>query len=371
MLEYSFTGGRPDPASFPIEGLVEAAAEVLPKMGQELTLYPGDLGYLPLREVASQRFQHREGRPLPVDQLGITSGSMQSIDLVASAFISPGDIVLTEELTYSGTLGCLRHHQAEIVGIPLDELDGMDMDALEETLEDLHAKDIKPRFLYTTATHQNPTGAIMTEERRNRLLELAQAYDLLIIEDDCYGDIDFEPGIVPPALYSLDDTDRVIFIASFSKILGPGVRLGYFCAPEPYLSAIRDHRWDAGTSALSSCLVAEFFKHNLWTHVAKTTAIVKAKRDAMLETLACHLGEVATWTQPRGGLFIWVHLPEQVDMHQLQQLATEQGIGYSEGRAFHVHSEVISCIRLSYGYSSLESIRKGTELLCECIHKSL
>lgn len=369
MLKYSFTGGRPDPASFPVEGLIDAAGRALSRMGRDLTLYPGDLGYRPLREIASQRFEKREGKPLPVDRLALTSGSMQAIDLVALAILKPGDIVLTEELCYSGTLSCFRHHQAQIVGIPQDERDGMDMAALEATLKKLWSQGQKPSFLYTTDTHQNPTGAIMTEDRRNRLLELADEYDLLIVEDDCYGDIDFEPGCVPPSLFSLDTQDRVVFIASFSKILGPGVRSGYYCAPQHILSETLKHRWDLGVSALSSCLLAEFFEKNLWEHIAQTTAVVKAKRDAMLETLAQELDDIARWTTPCGGLFIWVHLPPSVDLERLQQLAREQGVEFSLGRAFHARNEDIPNLRLSFGYTPIEGIREGTRRLCQCVRE--
>jgi len=367
MKQYIFTGGRPDPKSFPVQGLIDATAKALNRMGEELVLYPGDKGYIGLREVASSRFEHREGVPLPVDNIAITSGSMQSISLVARTFINPGDAVITEELCYSGSLGLFRHLQADIVGVELDEVDGMNMDALESTLKGLAAKNVKPAFIYTTANHQNPTGAILAFDRRKRMIELAKEYGLIIVEDDCYGDIDFVEDAVPPALWVLDDSDSVIFIASFSKILGPGVRLGYFSAPNPLLSKVLDKRWDAGTSALSSCIVAEYFKENLWSHIKKTNAILKEKCETVIATFEEHLGDIATWTRPRGGLFIWVNLPETTDMDKLQQLASQHNIGYSNGQAFHARQEQIKAIRLAYGYSSLEEIREGIMLLSKCI----
>ena len=180
MRQYIFTGGRPDPKSFPIQGLIDATAKVLTRMGEDLVLYPGDRGYIGLREVASSRFEHREGVPLPLDNIAITSGSMQSISLVARTFIKPGDVVITEELCYSGSLGLFRHLQANIVGVELDEVDGMDMDALETKLKELASKNIKPAFIYTTSNHQNPTGAILALDRRKRMIELAKEYGLII-----------------------------------------------------------------------------------------------------------------------------------------------------------------------------------------------
>ena len=263
MKDFAFTGGRPDPFTFPTEALIEASAKALRDLGGSLVNYPGDNGYRGLRELASMRFERREGVPLPVDNISLTSGSMQALDLVLSTFIEPGDTILTEELTYSGTLGIMRHLKANIVGIPMDYVDGMNVDALDARLKELKAQGIRPKLIYTTANHQNPTAAILTLERREKLLELANTYDNLIVEDDCYGDIDFVPNSTPDALFKLDDSNRVIFIATFSKILGAGVRQGYFVARQPYYDAIHENRWDGGTSALASAIVAEFFKSQL------------------------------------------------------------------------------------------------------------
>jgi len=367
MKQFHFTGGRPDPESFPVQGLIDSAAKVLTEKGPELTQYPGDKGYLGLREVASSRFEHREGVPLPVDNIAITSGSMQSLELVMRTFVQPGDTVITEELCYAGTLGLFRHLGAKIVGVEVDEIDGMDMDDLESTLKNLATQNIKPKLIYTTSNHQNPTGAILALPRRKRMVELAKEYEIMIIEDDCYGDIDFEPNVTPPAICVLDDSESVIFVATFSKILGPGTRLGYFCAPDRFLGPILDNRWDAGTSALSSFIVADYFKDNLWKHINKTNAILKAKRDAVIETFEEHLGEIATWTRPRGGLFIWVKLPETTDMAKLQELAGKHNVGYSTGQAFHVQREQLKAIRLAYGSLSVDDIREGITLLSQSI----
>ena len=173
MRTYPFGSGRPDPASFPNRGLAEAAMRILPEMGDELAKYPGSLGYEPLRRLLSERFARREGMPLPVENMALTTGSMQSVTLMVQAFIeSPGDVVVLEEFSYSGTLGAYRKERAELVGIPLDD-DGMRMDALEDTVADLTARGKKPKFIYVLATYQNPTGSIMPLERRRELLRIA------------------------------------------------------------------------------------------------------------------------------------------------------------------------------------------------------
>ncbi len=367
MKDFAFTGGRPDPFTFPTEALIEASAKALRDLGGSLVNYPGDNGYRGLRELASMRFEKREGVPLPVDNISLTSGSMQALDLVLSTFIQPGDTILTEELTYSGTLGIMRHLKANIVGIPMDYVDGMNVDALDVCLKELKAQSIRPKLIYTTANHQNPTAAILTLERRERLLELANAYDTLIVEDDCYGDIDFVPNPTPDALFKLDDSNRVIFIATFSKILGAGVRQGYFVARQPYYDAIHENRWDGGTSALASAIVAEFFKNQLDEHLAVTNAAVGAKCRAVTETLGKNVADLCSWTQPRGGLFLWITLPETTDMEKLVELAGKHNAGFSEGRVFHYRSDPIKCIRIAYAYCHVDNIPEGITYLCEAI----
>lgn len=367
MKDFAFTGGRPDPYTFPTEGLIAASEKALRKLGGDLVNYPGESGYSGLRELASMRFERREGVPLPIDNISITSGSMQALELVLGTLINPGDTVLTEEFTYSGTLGIMRHFEANIEGVSMDYIDGMDMDALASKLEELKSKNIRPALIYTTSNHQNPTGAILSLERRHRMLALAEEYDTIIVEDDCYGDIDFTSTPTPDSLFKLDTSNRVIFIATFSKILGAGVRQGYFVAQQPYYGQIHQNRWDGGTSALASAIVAEFFMEHLEAHLVKTNAAVGAKCRAVVDTLDAHVSDLCTWTRPRGGLFLWIDLPESTDMQKLQQLASEKGVGYSNGSAFHYANDPVKAIRLAYAYCHVDNVPEGIRHLCEAI----
>ena len=367
MKDFAFTGGRPDPYTFPTEGLIAASEKALRKLGGDLVNYPGESGHSSLRELASMRFERREGIPLPIDNISITSGSMQALELVLGTFINPGDTVLTEEYTYSGTLGIMRHFKANIEGVSMDYIDGMDMDALEAKLKALKGKNIRPSLIYTTSNHQNPTGAILSLERRKQMLALAEAYDTLIVEDDCYGDIDFTSTPTPASLFKLDTSNRVIFIATFSKILGAGVRQGYFVARQPHYGQIHQNRWDGGTSALASAIVAEFFTEHLEAHLVKTNAAVGAKCRAVVDTLDAHVSDLCTWTRPRGGLFLWIDLPETTDMQKLQQLASEKGVGYSNGSAFHYANAPVKSIRLAYAYCHVDDVPEGIRYLCEAI----
>ena len=365
---YEFGSGRPDPGSIPIQGLVEAAARAIPRIGGDFALYPGDKGYQGLREVAAARFKHRESIELPVESITLTNGSMQGITLVAEAFAEPGDVVITEEFTYSGTLGVFRNRGLRIVGVPLDE-HGMRMDALEEALKEWTDRGQKPKFIYPLVTYQNPTGSVMPLSRRKELLALAREYDVLVIDDNCYGDVRFE-GEPPPALYTLDDVDSVVYLASLSKILSPAIRLGYLIAPEPLMSRALGKRWDGGISTLSASIVAEYFRENLWSHVEEINAIVKKKRDTLFGALEEHLGGSASWSHPVGGLFLWLKLPEDTDLGKLSQLAQEKGVLYASGRSFHCYNEEVPHLRLAFGYPSLDEIKEGIALLATCIQQA-
>lgn len=376
MTIYSFTGGRPSPEDFPIEGLIEAAARALRRRGTDLIAYPHmNDQHAELAQVAAARFTYREGPnalgpSLPVEDIIVTAGSMMAIDELAQFLARPGDTVLTEELSYMGSLGRFRSLELDIRGIPVHPLDGMDVDALEETLRDLAARGIRPRFIYTIATYQNPTGAILTLERRKRLLELARAYGVPIIEDDCYGDIHFEPPPPPPSLYALSNGSvPVIYVGSFSKIMGPGLRLGYMCVP-PELAAIKERGISNRASGLASLIVAEYLRENLQAHIERHNQVLVEKRAVLLAALERELGGLALWNRPRGGLFCWIQLPEEIDLARLEELAAQAGVEYTPGRAFHCRREEIQYLRLSYTHMSHDDIRAGVSLLAECIRRA-
>ena len=369
METYPFGSGRPDPASFPSRGLADAAARILPELGHELACYPGGLGYEPFRRLMADRFRRREGVSLPVDQIAVTTGSMQAVTLVAQAFAgNPGDVIILEEFCYSGTLSAYRKEGADLVGIPLDD-DGMRIDALEESLADLEREGRKPKFIYVLATYQNPTGSIMPLERRQRLLALADQYEVPVVEDHCYADTVYEACQVP-ALYTLPHTTQVVHLESYSKILGPGVRLGCLVAQQPLLGSILEYRRDGGSSTLSAAIVCEYFREHLWEHADEINRIVKEKRDLMFEALGRH-GDAFEWfSRPKGGLFIWVKLPDGTDTVGCEHLAESKGVDYATGKAFHTYDEHVPYLRLAFGYATPEQIVKGIPLLADCVRES-
>lgn len=369
MPTYDFGSGRTDPATFPTAAMAAAATRAIAEVGEQFCLYPGDLGHLGLRQVMAARESQREGVEVSPDHIALMNGSMQAVTLVAEALMEkPGDIIVMEDLSYPGTIAAYKKLGAELVGVSQDE-QGMRIDALEATLEDLQRQGKSPAFIYTLATYQNPNGTVMPRQRRLQLIEVAKRYNTIVVEDNCYGDVHFE-GPEEPALYALDDDPNLLYIGSLSKILGPGVRLGYLLARPPMMARILERRYDGGNSLLAASIVAELFRDRLWDHLKRTNPVLKEKRDAVFAGLEQSVGDICTWSKPVGGLFIWVGFPADVDQERLFELLAEKDIACARGSAFHLHGEEIPFLRLAFGYASIESIREGVPLLGQCIRQA-
>jgi 2-aminoadipate transaminase len=368
---FNFGAGNPDPGVFPSEDLGEAARRALSRMGTELAHYPEQRGLPELRGVAQQRFERNHHVRPALENIVITNGAMQGLQLSAQGLARPGDKVIMEEFEYSGTIRVFKQCGLELVPVPVDE-HGMRMDALETILEQHVASGKPPAFIYTTASYQNPTGTSLPLERRQKLLELGRKHSILIVEDDTYGDISFEPLQVP-AIYAMASPGDVMYIGSFSKILGPGVRLGFFIATEATIARLMPWKMDGGTSMLSQLVAAEYFKDHLWEHIEEGRQAVKDKRNVLLDALEGEFGTVPgmRWSQPDGGLFVWVKLPEDVDRVRLQELAVARGITYATGQAFHALSEDVAYLRLAFGWIDKDDIPEGVRQLAECVRQAM
>jgi 2-aminoadipate transaminase len=375
MARFNFGGGCPDPDTLPAAELAAAAGRVLPRISTALATYPEAQGWRPLREVAAARFQRREGVPLDPDTICLANGSQQPITLFCQALLGPDRPVIVEEFTYPGALRAMRHVGAPIVGVPTDA-EGLCPDALEAALARLAAAGTPPGFIYTTPTYQNPTGVTMSVARRQAVLALARRYGVPIVDDNCYGDLDFD-GPPPPAITALATatpaagSSEVILFESFSKIVGPGIRLGYFACSREMMARVLAHKIDGGTSVLAAAVLAEYLQEHLADHVATITRVVREKRDALLAALERHLGGLCSWQRPSGGYFIWIRAPGACDTARLEDLATAAGILYGPGQAFHHAGQRVPYFRLSFGYPTLAEIETGVATMARCVREAM
>ena len=363
---YDFGSGRSDPSTFPLEALKAAAIKVIDEQAEEITRYPGSLGHAGMRAAMAARESEREGVPVDPDHLILTNGSMQAVTLTAEALQEqPGDTVIVEEFSYPGTLSAYRSLKLDMVGIRLDE-GGMRMDHLAEELERLDREGRRPRFIYAISTYQNPTGFVMPKERRLELVSLARKHGVPIVEDNCYADVHYE-GPVQPAIYALDDDPNHIYLCSLSKILAPGLRLGYILARPPALEVILARRHDAGGNFLAAAIAAEFYQDGIWSHAEHSNEVLRHKRDLTIQGLEEHLSDICVWSEPVGGLFLWVRLPDDVDRAKLYQLAQDQGFVYLPGESFHYRGLDCPFLRLAFGHLTEEQIVAGIPVLARCV----
>ncbi len=367
---FNFGAGNPDPGVFPARELGEVAQRVIVREGKELAHYPDPLGLPELRAVAAERFERNHGVRPRIEDVVITNGAMQSLILSAQGLARPGDSVVLEEFEYGGTLRVYRQHGLQLLGVPLDD-HGMRMDALADVLQRQDRIGKRPAFIYSTSSYQNPTGTTLPLERRQRLIELAVQYDIPIVEDDTYGDISFEP-LTDRAVYAVAEPGRVMYIGSFSKILGPGIRLGFFIAPQALATRLLPWKIDGGSSGLSQMIAAEYFKDHLWEHVEEGRLAVKDKRNVLLDALESEFGATPGmhWSRPAGGLFVWIKLPKDVDRTRLQELAAARHIIYASGRAFHAYDQDVAYLRLAFGWIDRDDIQEGVRRLAECVREA-
>jgi len=330
--KFNFILGHTSPDLIPVEQLIDSTARALRKDGPGLAinLYKGGpMGYLPLRELLVKRLALHRGLNITSDDLIITSGSQTAIVLINSAFLESGDTVVMENFSYIGMLGDQRARGINIVGVKMDD-HGMQMDDLSSTLDDLHVRGVRPKYIYTIPTVHNPTGTIMPMERRLEMLRLSQQYNVPIIEDDCYSDLIFE-NFTPPAIKSLSQSNNVIYIGSFSKNLAPGLRLGYIVAPWVVLSRLLPLKGDLGSSNFGQMVVADFFENHADQHLKNLRNGLRNKRDSMIAALKEHFGPSVSTNFPSGGIYLWVKFPKEVDTRKPLEAARKEGIGYNPG----------------------------------------
>jgi 2-aminoadipate transaminase len=369
--KYNFTGGNNDADHVPLDGLIAAANAVLKREGRTLASYglaSGPQGYRPLREFLAAKLKRDAGISCAYDEILIVSGSLQALDLVNHALLARGDTVIIEQDTYQGALTRLARLGVNAVGIPLDG-EGMRMDALAAALAGLKLRNIRPKYIYTIPTVQNPTGTIMGEQRRRELLKLSEEYGVPIFEDDCYADLIWD-GRRPPALYAMSKTGNVIHIGSFSKSIAPALRVGFIVAGWQMLSRMLALKTDAGSGALEQMVLAEYCTPHFAEHVPKLASGLRGKLETLMEALNEQFGTAAEFDDPKGGIFLWVKLPDSVDTLKLYNSALASGVAINPGAEWStdgVHGR--SRMRLCFASPSKDQIRQGIATLAEVCRK--
>lgn len=377
----SFAGGLPAPEVFPVEAFEIATSRVLQKQGQQALQYSASEGYFPLRQWIVD-YMARYGIEAKVENVLITSGSQQALDLIGKVMINPGDLILTELPTYLGALQAWRAYQAEFTSIPVDD-DGLRIDLLEEALCG------GPKFMYILPNFQNPAGVTLTLERRKYLVDIADVYGIPIIEDDPYGELRYEGEHVAPlvVLDAQKQTHRpnysnghgfmrgnVIYISTFSKTLAPGLRLAWIVAPADVINhcVTAKQGMDLHSSTLVQMTAYELIKDGfLRDHVQRIREVYGYRRDVMLDALENYFPAGATWTRPEGGLFLWVTLPEEVDTLALMPEAIANKVAYVPGSAFYADNGLPNTFRLNFSNAKPEQIEIGIKRLGEVLSEEL
>lgn len=370
LPRFAFNSGHNDRKAIPSDALAEAAAKVIAREGVNLAVYNlglGPLGYPPLREFIAGKLSARRGIAANADDILITGGSGQGLELVNKLLLDRGDTVILEGFTYAGALKKLKPFGVEVVPAPVDA-DGLDIDALETILADLAAKGVRPKYLYTIPTIQNPTGSILTLARRERLITLARQYGFVIFEDECYADIIWAGEDVPPSLYALAP-DITIHIGTFSKSLAPALRVGYIVARGEVIRQIVPLKTDGGTGALDQMVVAEYFSQHADAHISALTERLRGKYEVMVEAVQREFGTSAELWLPKGGIFLWLRLPEGIDVRDLVKPAAEAGVAFNPGPEWAVDGEgAKNWLRLCFALPTEDEINEGVRALAQASH---
>jgi len=363
---YEFGAGYPDPASFPYDGMAKATARMLEEDGAAAMTYGEPQGYRGLRELICTKYERFEAFKTDPDNIIVANGSGQALALAFGAFIDPGDAVIAEAPTFSGSLNTLRRHGPEILDVPIDD-EGIVTDAVRERLDALGRQGRRCKLIYTIVNFQNPAGPSQSLRRRHELCALAQEYDTLILEDDAYGELRFEGETLPP-LFALDQGHRVIRAGTLSKILGAGVRIGWLCAPRAMIPAFQGFLFGGGVNPFMSRVATYFLRENLESHVELLIGVYRAKRDAMLKGLDKMLGGTdARINRPEGGFFLWMKLPTGTDQRKLAALAVASRVQYTPGPVFYANGGGEGFIRLAFSYESPEKCYEGARLMGKAI----
>ena len=361
----SFAAGNPSPESFPVDDMARIAADLFKNHSATALQYGVSEGYGPLRELTAKRMKEKYGVGKSSDDLIITSGGQQVIEIAAKILVNEGDTVLCEAPSFVGALNAFRSYKANLVGIPMDE-HGMDVDVLETMLK----TQPNVKLIYTIPTFQNPSGCTMTLARRKRLLELAEQYNVMILEDSPYFELRYT-GEDIQTIKSMDETGRVIFSGSFSKVLSPGMRIGFVCAHQDIIAKMTVCKQvsDVHTNLFFQMLCAEYLSQcDIDAHIASIRKLYFERMTVMADAMEQSFAGRARFQRPEGGLFLWCALPEGYDGMEFCRRAGQYKVAAVPGASFSVNEkEIVPTFRLNFSLADNDTIRRGIELMAQAL----
>lgn len=363
----SFAGGLPAPESFPTELLKDIVVEILEKDGTAALQYSTTEGDKKLREQLIKNY-NKEGIQIPFDNFIITTASQQGLDLIGKVMIDPGDVVLCGLPSYLGGLSAFTSYGAEMVGVTFDKF-GMRPDILREKIEQSIKRGKKPKFIYIIPDFQNPAGLTYPESRRIEIIDIAKEFDLLIVEDSPYREVRFE-GEPQRMMYQLDDSERVLALGTFSKIFVPGFRIGWMFGPSAIIEKVvtAKQSTDLCTSVFVQKIAAAYLEKGYFEeNLKKITQSYKEKREVMLEGFRKYMPQGVTWTEPEGGLFLFLYLPEHIDAEKLLLKAIDKKVAFVAGNVFHCDGSGKNTMRINFSFASKEDNIEGVKRLAEVI----
>jgi 2-aminoadipate transaminase len=369
----SLAGGLPDPESFPAAEMAAITGKLLKQRGETLLQYGPSLGTEDGIGAALERMRRR-GITADPEEVIIISGSIQAAYMMTRVILNPDESILVENPTFIGALGAFRNAGIELIGVPLDH-DGIIPKKLEAVIREALDSGHRIKLLYTIPNFQNPTGVSMSPDRRRRVLDIVDKYDIMVLEDDPYGELWFRGGPERTTpLKAMEGSRRVIYAGSFSKIVSPGIRLGWMAAPAEIIKKceIAKQSLDICCSPLYQAAVAEMVRTGfLDEHIERLRAVYRSRADAMLNSLEKHMPEKVSWTRPEGGFFVWVTLPEGVDARKMLDTALRNNVAYVIGSAFYADGSGANTLRLSFSQESESDIAEGVRRLAETVKRFL
>ncbi len=369
-----FTGGFPDPQVFPKRELAEVASYVIEELGDRALQYGPTKGVTEFRETLKKFLMNKGVKIESDDDIIITTGSQQALDLISRLLINPGDTIIVELPTYLAALNAFKSNEPITIPIPMDE-NGMRTDILEEEVRKLRRNNVKVKFIYTIPVAHNPTGITMSIDRKKHLLDIASENDLLIIEDDPYSYFVYDEGIDVTPLKTLDKEGRVVYLSTLSKILAPGLRLGWVLGNSVLVDYIERAKQSADlhTSTLNQFIAMEAIRRGIVDRtIVKAREVYRAKRDVMIDALEKYMVKGTKWVKPVGGLFMLIWLPSKnIDTKKLLPEAIKEGVAYVPGSAFFADGSGQNTIRLNFSYPKPEEIVEGIKILGNLIKRKL